>query len=266
MMHVCNNIQRYMRPIDAEAFRKEAASQRSYILIRRPNTAARKYIGQHGFFPKPADCKFKIAQQDFYHIRLGKWLTVGGLVVNPTLDEFEKAFTSKKSYSHALKAWQQHGNVVSDISTLGAGSKRHFHFVSDVKQYLGNNDPRSSFYGCLMLSRIADSHTTTFLHSDYDLYAIIPTSNPKTLERLLSELNDKPQYPEVNFFDYQNRLNRAMGVPMIQHAPQELAGQHLDDQVFVFMPDSATIFMLPNQLEIRDFYRNMLGGRQLVNY
>ena len=265
-MHVCTNINRFMRPIDVKAFHDEAASQKAYILVRRPNPEARKYIGQPGFAPKPFDCKFKTADQDFDHKKLGRKLTVGGLVVNPTLDEFDKAFKSKKSYATAVKLWDENCDIVSDVPTHDANGKQAAHFLPDAKQFMVNNDPSNPFYGCIMHSRISHISHANYFHSDYDLYAYIPASNPKTVKRFLSELYNAPHYREVNFIDYQHRLNRRMGVPMIQHAPQELTGQHIDDQVFVFMPDSTTVFLLASQVEIRDFYRDTLAGRRLSSH
>ena len=255
-----------MRPIDVEAFRKEAASQRSYILVRKPNPESRKYIGQPGFYPKPFDCKFKSADKDFFHEKLTKKLTVGGLVVNPTLDEFEKAFINKKSHQIAVDIWSQHRDVVSGTPTHANNGNLVAHNLPGAKQFMLNTDTSSSFFGCIMQSQISQISHPNYFHSGYDLYAVIPTSNAKTLQRFLRELNDQPNYPGVNFTEYQLRLNRRMGVPMIQHAPQELTGEYLDDQVFVFMPDLSKIFMLANQLEIRDFYRNTLGGRRLSNH
>ncbi len=255
-----------MRPVDVDAFRKEAASQRSYILVRKPNPEARKYIGQPGFYPKPFDCKFKTADQDFFHDKFAKKLTVGGLVVNPAFEEFEKAFKNKKSHQIAMKFWNQYCDVISDTPTHDANGNRATHFLPGAKQFMVNNNTNSPFYGCIMHSRISHISHANYFHSDYDLYAVIPTSNPKSLKRFLSELYDQPHYREVNFTDYQLRLNRRMGVPMIQHAPQELTGKHLDDQVLVFMPDLTSVFMLANQLEIRDFYRNTLGGRRLSSH
>lgn len=264
-MHICPNVNRFMRPADVAAFRKEAATQKSYILVRKPNPEARKYIGMAGFKPKPFDCKFKTADKDFYHQGLNNKLTVGGLVVNPTLDEFEKAFSGKKSYQTAVNLWHENAEDVSEVKTHDAEGNKAVQFLPEGKQFMVNSDTSSSYYGCIMHSRISHSTHINYFHSDYDLYAVIPTSNPKSVKSFLSELYDKPHYREVNFFDYQHRLNRAMGVPMIQHAPQELTGQHINDQVLVFMPDLPTVFMLANQLEIRDFYQNILGGRQLSN-
>lgn len=251
-MHVCTNISRFMRPIDVKAFHDEAASQKAYILVRRPNPEARKYIGQPGFAPKPVDCKFKTAEQDFDHKGNGTKLTVAGLVVNPMLEEFDKAFKSKKSHLAAVKLWEEYGDTVS-------------HAPPDASQFMVNSDTRSPFFGCVMPGRISPAAHGNFFHADYNLYAYIPASTPKTVKRFLSELYKEPQYREVSFSDYQHRLNRRMGVPMIQRAPQELTGQHIDDQVFVFMPDSTTVFLLAGQLEIRDFYRDTLAGRRLSN-
>jgi hypothetical protein len=255
-----------MRPIDIKAFHDEAAGQKAYILVRKPNPEARKYIGQAGFAPKSFDCKFKTADRNFLHEKLGRELTVGGLVVNPALEEFDKAFKTKKSYESALNLWNEYRKVVSDVPTHDANGKRTTHFLPDAKLFMVNSDTNSPFFGCIMHSRISHISHAAYFHSDYDLYAYIPASNPKTITRFLSELYDAPHYREVNFIDYQHRLNRRMGVPMIQHAPQELTGQHIDDSVFVFMPDSKTVFLLASQVEIREFYRDTLAGRRLSSH
>ncbi|HEY5604454.1 MAG TPA: hypothetical protein VIM41_15235 [Gammaproteobacteria bacterium] len=255
-----------MREIDVKAFHSEAASQKAYLLLRKPNPEARKYIGQPGFAPKPFDCKFKPAEQDFVHEKLRKKLTVGGLVVNPTLDEFHKAFKSKKSFETAVKLWNEHRAIVSDAPSYTANGKRAAHFLPGAKQLMVNSDTNSRFFGCVLHSRISHTSHANYFHSDYDLYAYIPTSNAKSVQSFLSQLYNAPHYHEVNFINYQHRLNRSMGVPMIQHAPQELTGQHIDGQVFVFMPDTRTIFLLANQLEIREFYRDTLAGRRLSSH
>ena len=266
MMQACSDIQRLMRKIDVDAFRKVAALKRSYILVRKPNPAARKYIGQPGFYPKSLECKFKAAEQDFYHVQLGKWLTVGGLVVNPSLKGFEKAFNSKKSFAAAMNIWNQYRETVLDTTLLNTNDEQAPHMLPRGKLFGVNIDRTSPYYGCITMNRLSQTIHPTYLHSDYNLYAIIPTSHHKSLKSFLGELKDKPHYQEVNFFEYQHHLNRLMGVPMIQQAPQELSGQHIDDQVIVFMPDLSNIYLLPNQLEIRDFYQTILGGRQLVSH
>jgi hypothetical protein len=265
-MHIRTDIHRFMRPIDIKAFHDEAASQKVYILLRRPNPAARKYIGQPGFAPQTRDCRFKAADQDFFHESLGQQLTVGGLVVNPALNEFDKAFKDQKSYDTAVRLWNEYRDATVDESGQETNARQTQSLSSEGKPFAMNRDADSPFYGCITISPLATTNANHCLHTVYDLYAYIPTSDPKTLERFLTELNTEPQYPEASFSEYQPRLNRRMGLPMIQHAPQELTGQYVDDQVFVFMPDSATVFWLANQLEIREFYRDILAGRRLSSH
>jgi hypothetical protein len=247
-----------MRPIDVKAFHDEAASQKAYILLRKPNPAARKYIGKPGFAPKPVDCRLKTADQDFVHLKFGHNVTAGGLVVNPTLEGFDKAFKSKKSHAAAVKLWDEFRSHVAETAEPNSNP--------DARHFIVNENPQSPFYGCIADSQISPANPGHVLHAVYDLYAYIPTPDTKTVERFLKELSKQPRYPEANFSDYQPRLNRRMGIPMIQHAPHELTGQYIDDQVFVFMPDTTTVFWLANQLEIREFYRDVLAGRRVSRH
>jgi hypothetical protein len=88
---VGSSIYDHIRPQDVEAFRDAARQFKVHILVRRTNPASLRYIGRKGFIPKPVDCKPKTADYDVV-LPDGLVTKCAGLVVDPTLPRFEKAF------------------------------------------------------------------------------------------------------------------------------------------------------------------------------
>ena len=157
-----------MRPKDARIFLDAAKRLEVYILVRRTNKASIKYVGKQGFMPKPIDCKAKTASYDFYHHRLKYRLTVGGLVVDPTIPGFSVAF-EKNKYSSALREWQKFRRFVADVP---------YHELKGLttpgKPYAVQREEGNNRYGCVLLAGREGGMEYKYLCGDYDLYAVFP--------------------------------------------------------------------------------------------
>jgi hypothetical protein len=245
----------YMRDIDIQAFKDAAARYHAWILVRESNFSAKQYIGVKGYAPKRLDCKAKTAQ---YDVKLPGGLgekRTAGLVVNPTIKGLLGAF---KKPENALKWW----NEFSGLCYFPEPGKNLLWFPGG-KFYSVQMDPAHVHYGCVLFSPISNRAAACYIHSDYDLFAIVPEDEPTVNYRVKEKRLGKDHTRSKMLFDVQHFLNRRMGVAMILHGEQETFSGDLNDTLDVFCPDGWTILRRKGALEIRQLYDEVFEGRQL---
>ncbi|HYN77464.1 MAG TPA: hypothetical protein VES73_06705, partial [Lamprocystis sp. (in: g-proteobacteria)] len=116
--------------------------------------------------------------------------------------------------------------------------------------YLMNPLPNHPHYGCLMfcpfqieqpfpaddpqaLTPLVMRKTNCFLHGDYDLYGIVSADAPERTTVVYGIQHGVKNLYSERFAEIRDFLNRSIGVPMIQHGPQENI-EHADDHLDVF--------------------------------
>ncbi|HUA93857.1 MAG TPA: hypothetical protein VL991_14885 [Terracidiphilus sp.] len=252
----------YMPPKHVEAFKRAAAYFSVWILVRRGNKHSREWIGQIGYIPKPLDCKAKTADRDFE-----KW-KCAGLVVSPKL--VPMAFSLEK-YEEAEKEWCDFERHLYSFDPKNL--RANLTADREGKHYTLQLDKTSKHYGCVMYKPVYRA-AAEYLHSDYDLYAIVPVADPKT-NVLVQETgmggaqhSRSPNfYPVQYFVKAAGELKGAANprVPMICHGEQETFKTDYKDPLDVFWPDGKTVSALEKGEPIKEFYRNTLGGRRQVS-
>lgn len=129
-MPISASVYDYIRRQDFDAFVAGAKKFNVHILVRRTNPASLKFIGQNGYSPKPVDCKVKTADKDVM-LSSGEMVKCAGLVVDPMIPGFDKAFSERK-YAAAKTEWLKfalaHGVWNSSLysgSIAGTADDRH---------------------------------------------------------------------------------------------------------------------------------------------
>jgi hypothetical protein len=252
------NVQDYMRDVDIRAFVDAAKRYRVWILVRASNKEAKPYIGQPGYAPKRLDCKAKAADLDLTIPGLGAKKTAG-LVVDLELDNgIMKGAFSPKKLAKAEEAWEHFRNLRYLPEPLSK-----LLWIPQGKFYTVQRDRSHRHYGCVMFSVSSNIAAGRYIHSDYDLYAIVREDDPATNERVVEERLGQKHSRSRAFFDVQHFLNSRMGVAMILHGEQEKFSADMDDILDVFWPDGRTPTREAGSTKIAEFYRHTLKGRRL---
>jgi hypothetical protein len=248
-------IGQHMRPQDIEAFKAAAKRFKVWILVRRTNKESIKYIGQKEYVAKRLDCKAKTADTDA-NLPGGGKVETAGLVVDPTLPGFEKAFKPGK-HSEALKEWAGFKPLL-----YVPESRRPVTYFPGGKLYSVQMDPAKKHYGCVMFSQSSLASAAKFIHGDYDLYAIIPQDNPGTNVRVVeTRFGSVPHARGKQFTDVQIFLNSRMGLPLVLHGEQEKYKDHTDEAIDIFCPDGE-LAEACNRMGLEIFYEAWFEGRK----
>jgi hypothetical protein len=219
-----------MRPQDKKVFTAAASHPaiKCWILVRRTNPAALKYVGLPGFTPKRIDCKAKTAD-------LGD---KAGLVVSPKLDG--SAFSEGKR-GKAFQCWEEFESGVLNVLQSG--------YNIDI-------DKSSARYGCVRLG--AD-----YVYADYDLYDIIDPlhaqRNLAAVEMLLGQAHRRGP----KFYAVQKFVNSQIGAPMVQHGGEAQYADHSEQAIDVFGPSGEHCTIL-NEFSVRGWYRERFHGRRTL--
>ncbi len=244
----------YMRDLDIQVFKAAAKEYNVWILVRESNPAARQYIGVKGYAPKRLDCKAKTAKRDVeLPGGLGKKRTAG-LVVNPNITGMLGAFGKP---AKALEKWDEFSPLCF-IPEPG----RNVTYFPGGKFYSVQMDPASEHYGCVLFSPISLRAAASYVHSDYDLFAIVPGDEPKLTFRVSETRLEQQHSRSKMLFDVQHYLNRRMGVTMILHGEQETFSDDVNDTLDVFYPDGR-VERRKGPAEIQQLYDETFEGRQL---
>ena len=254
-----NNITKHMRSQDIQAFQMAAKLHKAYVLVRRTNEQSIKYIGKPKYVPKRLDCKFKTADKSFYHSGIGKYLSVGGLVVNPMQDEeFKLAFKKSSKYQVSVEKWNE---GKEKVAVLNREAREQLRYLPEGAMYIVDTDVGSKHYGCVMFSQTSVLRAASYLHGDYDLYGIVPVKNPQLNVAVHEERFDEKHVRGKLFFDVQHFVNNRIGVPMILHGSHEKFSAHKEDTLDVFFPDGKTVEFIEGLEAIKNLYSNRFLDR-----
>lgn len=249
----------YMPPKHVEAFQRAAAHFKVWILVRRGNPASLQWIGKPGYIPKPFDCKAKTGEKNLGHVQCA------GLVVSPKL--LPGAFEARKLKS-ALEEWPKFEPLLYSFDFRNPGANLQSDRAG--KHYTLQMDPSHKHYGCVLYKPVYRA-LAEYIHADYDLYAVVPQADPKTMTYVRETAYGQPHSRSALLYDVQYFLKAAgilkdqeFGSPMVRHGEQETFKMDWDDTLDVFWPDGKSITELVGEAKIKDFYRTTLGGRQPV--
>jgi hypothetical protein len=249
----------YMRPIDVEVFREAARRFKVWIVLRASNPAGKQYIRARGFVPKRIDCKAKTADKDVtLPGGLGNKKTAG-LVVNPEIPGMLAAFDDT---AEIVEDWLKF-KTNCFLPKPGA----HLLWFPGGKQYSVQMNSGDEHYGCVLFSVSSNLAAASYIHSDYDLFGIVPQSDPSSNVRVVDEggRHGQPHTRSQLFFDVQHYLNHRMGVPMILHGEQDTFKEEFDDNLDVFCPDGQSIIAAYGADAIRRLYAETFKGRPLYD-
>ena len=242
-----------MRRVDQQAFAYTAWWFHVFILVRRSNPESIKFIGQAGFIPKGPETKAKTAQNDFKNTEAGHQSNVAGLVCNPTATGMKGAYLEHK-LEGAMKEWKKFaltGRYCDDLTWRDRDTPSRHHMPHGMP-FFTDTRPGTERYGALMKDTGRGVRFASYIHGDYDLFAVVPADNPgvnivvseqhagspwsalnragktpaaeegeeKSAEQKAQEI---PNFRGQKFTDVQNMLNRKMGVNMVLHGSQEKA-------------------------------------------
>lgn len=270
-----------MRGKDVRVFCMVAQKYNVYILVRQTNAASLSYIGQPGYYPKPAAIKAKTADQDpppSSSMPGGKGGTakhqIAGLVADPW---FQPAAYQGDKLEKARTFWLETLDIAlspgcnipaADLkqpATWTYWGKDHFsartgwHWKVDI-------DPASPHFGCLQIAREAIGWS--YVHGDYDLKDVIvrgeETFNQRYEGNIHGVKNYTPLLPGMEFETIRKALNSAMGMEMVQHGAEAQFAWHGDEPITVILPDGPQLqfLVLGNAEAVQSWYITM--NRELI--
>lgn len=276
-----------MREKDVEAFSYTAWWWNCYILVRRSNPQSIKYIGMPGYIPKGPDTKAKTAHLDVgINTPDGQPMRreVAGLVCDPTTVTV-MAYKTGKKFDSAMKEWRKFVATgrLCEVAWGEDGTPSRAHTPSGAP-FVVDRRPYSRHYGALMKDTGNGIAHASYIHGDYDLFAIVNAEHPSVNVVVEEQHAASPAHPlrmrpgetvephqEVKnfrgpeFTDVQNMLNRLMGVNMVLHGSQEKAVDTFDDEIDCFLPNGTEAIFLKGR-ELENFYAEEFGGRQLFRF
>lgn len=245
-----------MRGKDVLSFVRVARKFNVIILVRQTNADSLAYVGQPGYYPKPAVVKAKTADQNPPAQVLlvdGRKQTrsyrIAGLVVHPGFQpgayRGAKVAKAQDCWDHTMETLapdllkrRVDLNQPDSWSLWGvdrvAKSAPRWSWRVDV-------DPASDHFGCLQLKSTTMSNWC-YVHGDYDLKDVIvlghETDNRRNEGKLDSVKNFTPLLKGMEFQTIQEHLNRDMGVEMVQHGAEAQFAWHGDEPITVIYPDA----------------------------
>lgn len=157
----------FIHPNHISIFVAAAREFNCHILVRKTGQASLSWVGKRGYIGKRADMKAKTANQNVGRYQLA------GLVCSPFLQPL--GFTPERLVS-AHKEWSKcHHLITVPNNRTGFDDQRQPRGC--LTPYLVQTNPDSKHYGCVALIDMG-LLIPRYVHGDYDLYAIIPASEP----------------------------------------------------------------------------------------
>lgn len=270
-----------MRGKDVRAFCQVAQRFNVYLLVRQTNEASLGYIGQPGYYPKPAAIKAKTADVDPPPSATGhsgrgpaRRYRTAGLVPHPW---FQPDVYAGSKLDKARDCWLE----TMDISlSPGANIPPADRHDPTTWTYWGNAhysartgwrwrvdiEPASEHFGCLQVAR--DEIPWSYLHGDYDLKDVIVRGRESHNERVEGSIhgvkNYVPLLPGLEFETVRRALNDAMGADMVQHGAEAQFAWHGDEPITLILPDGPELQfkVLGNAESVQRWY--IEHNRQLI--
>jgi hypothetical protein len=268
-----------MRGKDLRSFMQVAREFQVIILIRHTNEVSLRYVGQAGFYPKPAVIKAKTADQNpppYVGFAQGgvfrRTYQVAGLVTHPgfhpeayagakaqkaqycwdaTMKTLSPTMLGKLANPRKSDTWAEWG-----VERQGVLAPR-WHWRVDI-------NPDSQYFGGLQLK--GSNIPWSYVHGDYDLKDVIVLGheqiNVRSEGKIDGVLNFAPVLTNVSFDTIQNRLNSVIGSDMVQHGSEAQFAWHGDEPITVVYPDWQHLTLLSAetvQSWYMDLNRQVLG-------
>jgi hypothetical protein len=264
-----------MRGKDLQKFLLVADQFNVTILVRHTNRHSLPYIEKPGYYPKPAVCKAKTADQNppqreiaYQGRKINKKYEVAGLVVHPDFHG-ESCYEGAK-LAKAQDAWNHTLEVLSPVSLRlkvdpnnpnswptwgaerqGVGASARWSWRVDV-------DPNSAHFGCLQLKN--PDIGWSYVHGDYDLKDVIVEGREEENLRRQGVLdgvrNNIPDLHGVNYKTIQVKLNCMMGADMVQHGSEAQFAWHGDEPITVASPGWKHL-VLYDAATVQSWYMNL---------
>jgi hypothetical protein len=253
-----------IRREDVGVFAAAATYFNHIIAVRATNTQSLRYVGHKGFTPKPIDCKPKTAQVEGYVRAAGWYSECAGLVVDPTMFNYE-VFESDNKKGAARKEWEKFlvGRSPSERAA------KVFRRRESKGFFAVDTNKTSKYYGCLMLSEqdipAKDFELSgrgwsdfrrlnmRYIHGDYDLYGLIDIEGARGCVTR-GRLHGVPHFFTEKFESIKPFLNAGIGAPMIQHGQQDVFA-HQSDELYVFYPGGEKYQLVAKADAIEEIYR-----------
>lgn len=231
------------------------------ILVRRTNLMSLRFIGAMDCVPKRLDCKAKTANLPYATAQSGQ-IDCAGLVVDPTVTG-PAAFESDKKFHKALDIWSSFAQAQINPKVATWEGQQDYVYIPGGQQYFVDLKPGRPRYGCLKLTTSGLLTAGKYIHGDFDLYGIVPASDPGRNIAVFEERLGYPHSRSPEFLDVQTYVNARAGAPMILHGAQEsYSDEHGDEQVDIFYADG-TVGYAGSGDEIAWLYNTTFEGRRL---
>lgn len=254
-----------MRGKDLQKFLMVAREFQVILLVRHTNAASLHYVGQPGYYPKPALIKAKTADLDPPPAQRTQSAPyrLAGLVVHPGMQplayapgklEKAKAFWDKGMALLAPAKPPPPGSPQRPDSWTAWGVSRTVGCAPEWRWRV-DVDPRSRHYGCLQLS---NQHIDwSYIHGDYDLKDVIVPGREGDNRRHEGELhgvaNFTPLLSTTEFERVRTAINRLIGAEMVQHGAEAQFAWHGDEPITVAFPNW-THLLLADAVTVQRWY------------
>ena len=247
-------VQTGMRGKDLQKFLMVARAHGVILLVRHTNGDSLRYVGQPGFYPKPAAVKAKTADMNpppSTRLVNGRKTVVGydvaGLVVHPGFQpnayRGAKVAKAQDCWDHTMETLSPSlvGRTVDlakpETWSLWGVERQAVH--APRWQWRVDVDPLSPRFGCLQLRQ--GGAGWCYVHGDYDLKDVIVLGQEAHNQRHEGTLdgvkNFTPVLYEREFERIRAALNAEMGVEMVQHGAEAQFAWHGDEPITVAFPD-----------------------------
>jgi len=262
-----------MRGKDLRSFMQVARQYNVIILVRHTNEDSLRYVGNPGYYPKPAAVKAKTADKNPPAVAKlvgGRRTTsshdIAGLVVHPGFQP--EAYAGAKVHK-AVDCWEHTMETLSptlmgkrvDLArpdTWSMWGVERKGVLAPRWSWRVDVDPNSRHFGCLQLK--STEIPWSYVHGDYDLKDVIVVGHEQDNRRAEGKLdgvkNFTPVLKSVPFETIQEALNRAIGGDMVQHGAEAQFAWHGDEPITVAYPDWRHLTLLSAET-VQSWYENL---------
>lgn len=267
-----------MRGADLRSFMMVARQYQVILLVRHTNENSLHYIGQAGYYPKPAAVKAKTADVDpttstvlSKGVKRRRQYKVAGLVIHPDFHPSaylgDKAAKAKACWEHTMETLSpgmlgKSAKPESPDSLGQWGVERHG--VNAPRwSWRVDIDPDSERFGCIQLKSAEAGWS--YIHGDYDLKDVIVLGDEAHNERTVGTLdgvkNCVPLLKGLEFETIQREINKLIGTEMVQHGAEAQFAWHGDEGITIAYPDWRHL-ILHDALTVQAWYRDL--GRKVL--
>jgi hypothetical protein len=262
-----------MRGKDLQKFLMVARKHKVILLVRHTNADSLRFVGQPGYYPKPAAVKAKTADANPRNVTTlvkGRKTTVAydvaGLVVHPgfqpTCYRGAKVQKAEDCWAHTMETLAPAMERLKvDLANAGSwavwGVERRA-VKAPRWSWRVDVDPLSPRFGCLQLHSAGCGWC--YIHGDYDLKDVIvlgrETDNRRAEGTLDGVKNFTPVLYNVQFDTIRSELNVLMDAEMVQHGAEAQFAWHGDEPITVAFPDW-THLLLTDAMTVQSWYTKL---------